>query len=112
VEKHFEGKGEKARPLYEKLLDNIEKGIGPVKVESLPCCIHLVGHYTFGAVYALRKGIRIHFILDRMLESGRIGKWSKNSASRYSYSVGICRESEIDKELLSWLRQAYNLKRK
>ena len=115
LEKHFAGKEAVARPLYNMLRETIEKDIGPVKVESLPCCIHFVVNYeayTFAAVYALKDRIRIHFGSDRELKSPRIDKSAKVSAGKYMHSIDIRAGAEIDKELVSWLRQAYNLKRK
>ncbi len=112
LDKHFKGKEGIARPLYNKLKAKIKKEIGPLKVESLPCCIHFVSNYTFAAVYALRKKIRIHFTLDHKVESSKIDKWSRASTNRYLYSIDIENEKQIDKELISWLKQAYNLKRR
>ena len=92
------------------MTEQIEKKIGPLKVESLPCCIHFVSTYTFAAVYALRNKIRIHFTLDHELENLRIKKTSQISNTKYLYSVDIEKSDEIDEELISWLRQAYNLR--
>jgi len=112
VEKHFKGK-EGMKPLYNKLKEKIKKNIGSFWVESLPCCIHFVTApaYTFAAVYALRDRIRIHFGLDYKLDDSRIDKFSQYSTNRYMYSIDIKNEKEIDAELVSWLKQAYNLKR-
>jgi len=112
LNKHFKGKEEIARPLYNKLKAKIKEDIGPFKVESLPCCIHLVSTFTFAAVYALRKEIRIHFTLDHKLESSRIDKFTQMSANRFLYSIDIEDEKEIDEELMSWLKQAYNLRKR
>jgi len=111
VDKHFRGKEMIARPLYNRLTELIKKNIGPFRVESLPCCIHLVSNYTFAAVYALQKKIRIHFTTDHRINSRRIDKFSRMSANRYLYSIGIEDEKEMDEELISWLKQAYNLMR-
>lgn len=115
LNKHFKGKEEVARPLYNKLKAEIEKSIGPLKVESLPCCIHFVttsDAYTFAAVYALRDKIRLHFGLDHEVKSSRIDKFAKTSANKYMHSIDIKSAREIDKELISWLKQAYSLKSK
>lgn len=109
LDKHFKGKEKIARPLYDKLREQIEKNIGPLKVESLPCCIHFVSTYTFGAVYALRNKVRLHFTLNHELENLRVKKSAKMSSTKYLYSVDIEKSDEIDEELISWLRQAYNL---
>ncbi len=115
LNKHFKGKEEVARPLYNKLKAEIEKSIGPLKVESLPCCIHFVttsDAYTFAAVYALRDKIRIHFGSGQEIKSPRIDKSAKVSANKYMHSIDINSAKEIDSELLSWVKQAYNLKGK
>ncbi len=107
LDKHFEGKEKVARPLYNKLTKQIEEQIGPLKVESLPCCIHFVSTYTFGAVYALRNKIRVTFASNRKLESPRIKKSTQMSKTRYLCAVDLERPDAIDEELVSWLREAY-----
>lgn len=112
VEKHLVGKSVLAKSLYEILLKKMEKEVGPFRIESLTCCIHLVKDpaYTFGAVYILENKIRVHFGLGCKLVSPRINKFSQMSASRWLYSLDIKREAEIDKELIGWLKQAYEKK--
>lgn len=114
VEKHLKGK-DFARSLYDMLMKKIRKEAGDFKVESLPCCIHFVkpsNAFTFAAVYALRDRIRIHFGLNREVRSPRIDKSAKISASKYMYSIDIKDAKEMDGELISWLKEAYNLKGK
>jgi len=114
LDKHFIGKEEVARPLYNRLKESIEGSAGKVKVESLPCCIRLVAEYapySFACVYALRDRIRIHFASEVEIKSKRIGKYAKTSASKYMNSIDIKSAEEIDNELIGWLKQAYNLKR-
>jgi hypothetical protein len=110
LENHFKGRMDVARPLFDELKLRIEHDIGPFKVESLPCCIHLVSTYTFAAVYALRDRIRIHFTLGYKLNSSRIDKFSQMSTKRYLYSIDIKSNGEMDRELMNWLKQAYNFK--
>ena len=113
LENHFRGKEKVARPLYDSLKEKIERDIGHVKVESLPCSIHfVVAHsaYTFAAVYALRDRVRIHFGSDHEIRSPRIDKSAKTSSSKYMHSVDIRSGKEIDGELVSWLKDAYHLK--
>jgi hypothetical protein len=112
IEKHFKGKEGVARPLYDELKAKIRKDIGAFREESLPCCIHFVSTFTFAGVYALRDKIRIHFGLDYELKDKRIDKYSRMSANRFFYSIDVKDKKEIDKELIGWLKQAYNIKKK
>lgn len=105
---HFKGK-EKARELFDYLKAQIEKKIGPVKIESLECCIHFVGNYTFGACWALKDKIRIDFRVDYPIQTKREHKLNKISANRYLYYFDIYEKSEIDAELLNWMHDSYSL---
>lgn len=111
LEKHFKNKEEIAKPLYDALVGSIKKNAGPFKVESLPCCIHLVKEpaCTFAAVYALRNRIRIHFTLDHKISNPRIDKFSQMSANRHLYSIDIASKSQMDSELMRWIGDAYRV---
>ena len=66
LENHFTNK-DKAKELFEYYKQQIEKNIGPVKIESLKCRIHFVGRYFFGACRALRDKMSIDFRIDHPL---------------------------------------------
>lgn len=108
LEKHFVGK-EKAKDLFEDLKAKIINNVGPVKIESLACCIHFVGTYSFGACWALKDGIRIDFRVDKEIKTKREFKVNHMSANRYLYYFDIYDKSEIDGELLGWIKDSYNL---
>lgn len=112
LEKHFEGKEDIARPLFEEFKKRIEKNIGPVKIESLPCCIHFVSDYTFGALWAMKDKARIDFRVNYDIESPRISRKIKMSPGRYLYYLEIKNKGEIDKQLLGWLKDSYYLNNK
>lgn len=108
IEKHFIGK-EKAQELFKYLKEEIIKNVGPIKIESLPCCIHFVGSYTFGACWALKDGIRIDFRLDKEIITKRKFKVNHMSKNRFLYYFDIFEKSEIDNELLNWIKASYKL---
>ncbi len=111
LEKHFENKPY-AKELFLHLKREIEKHIGPLKIESPPCCIHFVGSYTFGGVWALKDKLRIDFRLDSEIKNKKIWKMVKMSPNRYLYFVEIKDKKEIDRELLGWIKKAYFLNKK
>jgi len=86
LDDHFKNKAY-AKELFEYLKDKIETKVGPLKIEPLPCCIHLVSNYTFGAVWALKDKIRIDFRTNYLIKSKKIWKMIKMSANRYFYSA-------------------------
>jgi len=105
LERHFENK-ELAKELFEHLKKEVKKSVGILKIESLPCCIHLVSNYTFGAVWAKKDRIRIDFRTDFQIKDKRIWKVIKISANRYLYYLEIKDKKEINKELLGWIKKA------
>ena len=110
IEKHFERK-EYAKELYDNLKTAIKTKVGPFKVESLPCCIHLVtkGAYTFAAVYALKDRIRLHIASGEPPKGTRVKQSSKISSVRYLYSIDITNKNEIDAELIERIKLSFHL---
>jgi len=111
LENHFKNK-DYAEELFEYYKRAIEKSVGPVKVESLPCCVHLVSSYTFGAVWALKDRIRIDFRIGRDFDDPRIYRKLKMSPNRYLYHFDLKDKKAIDKKLLGWVKEAYYLNEK
>jgi len=110
IDNHFQGKGEKSKALFSALTKSIEDNIGKLKIEALPCCIHLVSHYTFSGVWILKDKIRLDFRVGYEIKSKRFVKVEKLSTNRTLYFVEIAKEDDIDSELLGWLKDSYNLK--
>ena len=110
VEKHFKNK-ENMKLLYGALKEKVKKGVGPFKVESLPCCIHFVSSAaTFAGVFIMKGKIRVTFAVSREIKKSRVKDSTRMSTNRYLHAVEITKEKDIDKELLTWLREAYGSK--
>jgi len=109
LENHISGKGVKSKSLFDALIKSIENNIGPVKIESLHCCIHLVSNYTFSGVWISKDKIKLDFRITNKIEDPRISQMVKMSANRYLYYLEISDENEIDDKLISWLRDSYFL---
>lgn len=111
VEEHFIGK-EKARELFDDLVEKVEASIGKCQIISLPCCIHLYGYYDFLAVLPKKEKIEIRFALDHVLESQRLKQYVLVSRGIYKNCVDIKGSEEINEELLLWISQSFHLKDK
>lgn len=101
-----------AKKLFGYLKQQITKKIGPVKIESLPCCIHLVSAYTFGAVWALRDRIRVDFRADYKIKTHKQHKMIRLSPNRFLYYFDLKSKKDIDAELLGWMKLSYGLHEK
>jgi hypothetical protein len=109
--RHFEGK-ENAKPLYKDLTEKMKKKVGPFRVDSVHCCIHFVTSFTFAAVYIMKDKIRVSFASNHKLKSRRIMRSEYISANRYTNCVDVKDKREIDIELLAWIKEAYNIRKK
>jgi hypothetical protein len=109
LDKHFAGK-DKAKGLFDYLLNKLEKGAGECKVISIPCCIHLFGNYDFLAALPKKDGLEIRIALGRKVNSKRLVSFVQMSKKVYKNCFKISSKKEIDNELLKWLRESYYLK--
>ncbi len=111
LNEHFKNK-DYAKGLYNELLSAVKKEVGPYKVESLSCCIHIVDlktKITYFCVYALKDGIKLHFGSNKPLKDERILKSAKVSLSKYMHEMAIKDKSEIDDKLINWLKESNNI---
>jgi hypothetical protein len=108
---HFANK-DKAKELFDFLVGRVNAKIGPCKIISIPCCVHLFGTYDFLAALPKRDGLEIRFALDHELKSPRITQRVPLSQTNIKYCLHVHSKEEIDEELLGWLNQSYHLKDK
>lgn len=109
LKEHFRNK-DKAKELFDHLVELVNAHIGPTKIISLPCCVHLFGACDFLAALPKRDGLEIRFALNRKLDSPRL----KNSVPLSSTTVKNCfdiyKKEELDHEFMGWVGQSYFLK--
>jgi hypothetical protein len=96
--------------LYKKLKLTLQKTLDPFKIESLECCIHFVGTFTFAAVKIFKDKISIDFSLNHNVVNKRIKKVIQMSTNRFLHSVDIFTENEINAELIEWIQEAHDKK--
>lgn len=109
LERHFEGK-EKAKEIFDHLVNQINSEIGKCKIVSIPCCVHLFGKYDFLAALPKKDRLEIRFALDQKLDSPRLKVCVPMSAKVFKNCFDICSKKEIDKEFIDWIKQSYHLK--
>lgn len=80
---------------------------------SIPCCIHPYGKYDFMAILPKKDGVlELRFALGRELKEKRITARIPLSSKTYKNCLFIKSPSDINPELLKWLKESYNLKDK
>ena len=109
VDQHFENKPETIREIYLKLLNELAR-FGPVRENPNNSSIHLENRYGFAGVYTRQKYILLHIHLSRPLKNDRIIKIEQLSKNRWKHVVKLTTPSDINAQLLGWLKEAYELK--
>lgn len=96
--------------IYKKLISELQK-FGTIKIEPKKTSIHLGNRFGFAGVYTRQYYINLEVHLNYKLSGKRITKVEQASANRFHHTIKLTSEKDIDKELLSWLKEAYELKK-
>jgi hypothetical protein len=97
-----------SRAIYNHLLAAIEP-IGPFREEIKKTSIHLVRRSAFAGVHPRSQHLRLTIKAENPIRSPRIIMAEQVSKNRWHLDLKLSNLEEIDGELLSWLRQAYDV---
>jgi hypothetical protein len=109
LEVHFKNK-DKAKEIFDYLVEQVNVKVGKCKIISIPCCVHLFGNYDFLAALPKKDKLEIRFALDRRLDSPRLKQAVPLSTKIFKNCFDITKTEEINNELIKWLNESYNLK--
>lgn len=104
----FEGKEPVVRAVYIRLLAALST-IGEYREEPKKQSIHLVRATGFAGAHPRKASLVLNLRLDRALESERIIRREQVSKHRWHNEVKLSAPDEVDDEITSWLRAAYEL---
>lgn len=107
---HLKDKEVIVTKIYERLLKELQK-FGPLKIEPKKTSIHVRNRFGFAGVYTRRNYINLEVHLNHKLTSKRVTKVEQAFANRFHHTIKLSSGKDIDKELLSWLKEAYELKK-
>ena len=97
-----------ALALYRQLLDSIQP-FGPFQEEVKKSSIHLVRSSPFAGVHFRKRAIALTIEAAIPIDSPRVLKTEQVSTNRWHLDTKLTIDGDIDRELLAWLRDAYNL---
>ncbi len=109
-EDHIKDKEPIVAKMYSKLIKELQK-FGPLKIEPKKTSIHLGNRFGFAGVYTRSNYINLEVHLNYPLKSKRVSKIEQASANRFHHTIKIDSVEDINKELLGWLKEAYELKK-
>jgi len=96
------------RATYTEIL-KAAKRFGAVRVEPKKTSIHFVRRTAFAGVATRKDAVILTLKSGADVSSSRIGKHERVSANRWHLEVRLEAPSEVNREIVGWLRAAYEL---
>jgi hypothetical protein len=96
------------RTIYRRLLAALRL-FGPVRVDAVQTSINLVSTHHFGGLTVRRDYLRLGFLSDTRIDHPRIVHRLVLGPKRVGHTVLLRSPADIDRQLLGWLRRAYDL---
>jgi hypothetical protein len=108
VKEHFENRAPEVKATYTAILKAAKK-LGPVKEEAKKTSIHLVRKSAFAGVATRKSALMLTLKSDSDIPSKRIAKREQASAHRWHLEVKLEAPEQVDSEIVTWLKNAYEL---
>jgi hypothetical protein len=104
----FDNKEPLVRDLYERLLAKISK-FGTFEAQLKKTSIHLVRQTAFAGVHPKKAWLDVTIRSAVAIQSGRLRHQEQVSKNRWHQDVRLEKPGDIDSDMTSWLRSAYDL---
>ena len=108
LEHHFAGTPPEIRRIYDRFVAAV-KALGPVTVLPEKTRIAFQVRMSFAQVTPKKSWLDGHVVLARRLENPRFTKIETFSPRNHLHAFRIRSMSEIDDEVVGWLREAYEV---
>ena len=102
---HFKGKSESIRNLFKTFQEKLNEQV-PVRYDAISFAINMKSRRHMGMLFIKKDKIKVEFFLPHLVNHSRIVK-SAGLNGRYTHIVEISKEADIDSQLISWLKQAF-----
>ena len=96
------------RAIYTQLL-SAARAIGPFKEDPKKTSIHLARQTAFAGIATRREALILTLKAAADISSDRILKRERASTNRWHLEVRLTAPTQVDRQLVTWLRQAYDL---
>lgn len=108
VREHFVDRASHVKAIYTAILLAARK-LGPVSEEPKKTSIHLVRKSAFAGVTTRKTSLILTVKSESDVLNDRIAKREQASANRWHLEIKLQDSSEVDRELLGWLKKSYEL---
>ncbi len=111
INEHFEGKAPLLKKIYNVLQKEVVK-FGYIRIDSVKTSINIGGKSHFLSLFVLKESLKIDFILKRRIQNPRFTRVRGPTSHYFTYTLKLKDLTDINDELISWLRESYNLRNK
>ena len=108
VAAHFSKTDPEVQLTYRRILE-AARSLGPVAEEAKKTSIHLVARTAFAGIATRRSALILTLKSAKDIRSPRIEKREQTSAHRWHVEIRLAHPSDVDRQLTTWLRAAYEL---
>ena len=104
----FEGKSPELKAAFDLLIHQLS-AFGQVKVSPKQTSIHLEKNSGFAGIHPRKNYFNLEFRTDYKIDDPRITRVQQLSARRFEHTIKIENQSNVDAQLMGWLKDAYAL---
>jgi hypothetical protein len=108
VASHFEKSDPEVLSTYWRILETA-RAVGPVSEEAKKTSIHLVRRTAFAGIATRRSALVLTLKSATDVRSPRVQKREQASAHRWHIEIRLQKAAEVDRQLTTWLKTAYEL---
>ena len=102
----FEGKEPKVKEIYEAIKGAVNE-LDTVKLETKKTSIHVVARVAFLGIHPKTKWLDLNIVTVEPISSPRVLKSERVSANRFHNTVRLTEESQVDSELINWIKKSF-----
>jgi len=108
VDAHLKNKPAGIRMIYDRLMQEVHR-FGDISVNPVKSSIQVKAGANFLSIRAKKDRVEIDFFLDREVTKSPISRTFRISAHRVLHSAVLESYEQVNKELVNWLRESYEL---
>jgi hypothetical protein len=108
VAQHFEGKPPALAASYRAILKAARR-FGSVMEDPKKTSIHLVKNNAFAGIATRKEALILTLKSSSDIRDKRIARREQASANRWHVEVRVADPSDVDAQLVGWLRDSYTL---
>ena len=108
VSQHFAGRPATVKATYDAILA-AARPLGPIGEDPKKTSIHLTRKTAFAGIATRRASLILTLKSGTDIRSARIRRREQASAGRWHLEIELTNPQDVDRELRTWLRNAYDL---